>query len=216
MPTQSPEPKKPDNLIKLPGEEVKIAEGSLFFEKKTEDDCVVRFVREENGELVCLGTIRRYRSACDEVWAVTALGSLNPALQLNLVEGGLRGANPVQLARQMLYIKETLAKNPLPPSVSEWIQRQVRALRQKWNRTLDEVTSLRVDIEVLRELCEKYGLDAPLPEVRLEENTKALVEFMDKEFMDFYDNLGKEQARTLRALLKRVLEPVDPAAAALL
>lgn len=121
---------------------------------------------------------------------------------------------------------EAYRKNhPIPTDLGEYLESKARKLREKRQALLNEFWDIRRDHYVLNQLAERHGLERVtwFADSDKEESVRKLLEFkiyvnddgeeVEVPFLSetaLYNLVGKEDARSILSLMKKLCEQIAP------
>jgi len=118
-----------------------------------------------------------------------------------------------------LNVAEETAKHPLPEDVTNYIERRSRDIREEAKDLSDRLHSVVMEQRSLRYLAEQYNLQRVMWETEEADDKEAVKDLLEFKIGDvpffseayLYDAIGKEDARTVLALVRNLVRLVDPA-----
>lgn len=126
-------------------------------------------------------------------------------------KGTLIYFNDKESAAAALYaLWKTIQSNPCPPEILYYLQDEAESLHDKERELRTAFSTVRRKRRDLTALAKKHNVDLHFAPAETTESISELVDFFKEHLDDVYEHLGKEWARTFRALLGNVVEEIDP------
>lgn len=173
-----------------------------------------------------IGTIQQYSSREERglpSWKIHSLGpSYNCSFDIEAFnrcyypdkdsdKGTLIYFHDKESAAAALYaLWKTVQSNPCPPEILYYLQDEGRNLYEEERQLLTAFSKVRRKRRDLAALAKKHNVDLNLQPESTTESVEKLVEFFKEHLDSIYDCMGKDWARTFRALLGNVVEEIDP------
>lgn len=120
----------------------------------------------------------------------------------------LRGA-----VYSVITMRETILSRQIHPDAARYISDRVRDLNRDYEQAVERVRTLMWERRSLAKVAADVGVHTPsLPPD--DETIVSLKELLARNNGELFDALGKEDYRSLKVLIRCLLEEIDPAAAA--
>lgn len=159
---------------------------------------------------------REYRAEAKKpAWTIAKIGTSNQFKWDSESVQGMFFTTKEAAAAALFTIWNGIEANPCPPRIAAFLEDEARDLRELTNETRKAFFRIRQKRQFLQRLAKEYHLDLGFYLAETDSGTPVtkLRDFFDEHLDEIYDCMGKDWARTFRALVAGIVREIDPEAA---
>lgn len=159
---------------------------------------------------------RQYRADKNKpAWTIAKIGTSNEFKWDSDSVQGMFFTTKEAAAAALFTIFNGIESNPCPPRIATFLEDEARELREVTNEARNTFFRIRRKREFLQRLAKEHNLNLGLylDDADKETPVTKLRDFFDEHLDELYDCMGKDWARTFRALVAGVVQEIDPEAA---
>lgn len=157
-----------------------------------------------------LGSVRQETGGRNkDKWGIYELGATSLDDRLGKPNTSVVFETREQAAKALFVIRRSIEKNPLSDSMRYWFQCKSNELRDRRKELIGQIYGVQREMYALQKIAEENNLNYDFG-VDVKQEVADLKEFMNEYDKSFYENQGKDFARSLKARVASVVRLIDP------